>query len=77
MKIISLIINYIVIIVICTEFISIYFGVISADRLLISSTLSGLLTIVSFKLSGKALLRINTTTDLTSANDGKKEKDCL
>jgi hypothetical protein len=71
METISLIINYIVIIIICTELVSIHFGVINADRLLVSSTISGLLTIVSFKLSRDALRHLNATSEFPKANEEK------
>ena len=59
MVILPLIINGIVIAVIGTELIAISLGLVSADQLLVASIISGLLTILSFKLSKDALSLIN------------------
>jgi hypothetical protein len=63
MIILPLIINGLVIAVIGTELIAVSLGVVSADQLLVASTLSGLLTLLSFKLSKDALLLINGAPD--------------
>lgn len=63
MVLIPLIVNAIVIIVIGAELFATALGMASADQLLVASTLSGLLTILSFKLSKEALLRINGVQD--------------
>ena len=63
MVILPLIINGIVIAVIGAELIAVSLGVVSADQLLVASTISGLLTLLSFKLSKDALLLINDTPD--------------
>jgi hypothetical protein len=63
MIILPLIINGIVIAVIGTELIAVSLGVVSADQLLVASTISGLLTLLSFKLSKDALSLINGTPD--------------
>lgn len=63
MSIIPLIVNAIVICVIGTELIAISLGLVSADQLLVTSTISGLLTLLSFKLSKDALTVINSDPD--------------
>lgn len=57
MILIPLIVNAIVIFVISAELVATALGMASADQLLVASSLSGLLTILSFKLSKEALLR--------------------
>lgn len=63
MIILPLIINGIVIAVIGTELVAISLGIVSADQLLVASTISGLLTLLSFKLSKDALSLINSDPD--------------
>lgn len=63
MTILPVIINGVVILAIGTELIAILLGVVTADQLLVTSTISGLLTLLSFKLSKDALLVINSERD--------------
>lgn len=65
MVIVPIIINGIVIAVIATELIALALGLASADQLLVASTISGLLTLLSFKLSKDALAAINGAPDST------------
>ncbi len=55
MIILPIVINGVVIAVIATELIAIALGLVSADQLLVTSTISALLTLLSFKLSKDAL----------------------
>lgn len=71
MILIPLIVNAIVIFVIGAELVATALGMASADQLLVASTLSGLLTILSFRLSKEALLRINGDSDSLSSVDEK------
>jgi hypothetical protein len=59
MIVLPLIINGIVVAVIGTELVAISLGIVSADQLLVTSIISGLLTLLSFKLSKDALSLIN------------------
>lgn len=63
MIIITLVVNAIVICVISTELVAISLGMANADQLLGVSILSGLLTLLSFKLSKEALSQIQETSD--------------
>ena len=63
MIVLPLIINGIVVAVIGTELVAISLGIVSADQLLVTSTISGLLTLLSFKLSKDALSLINCDPD--------------
>jgi hypothetical protein len=63
MSFIPVIVNALVICVISAELIAISLGMVSADQLLVSSTISGLLTLLSFKLSKDALEVINCVPD--------------
>lgn len=63
MIIITLVVNAIVICVISTELVAISMGMTNADQLLGVSILSGLLTLLSFKLSKEALSQIKETSD--------------
>lgn len=63
MIILPLIINGIVIAAIGMELIAVSMGLVSADQLLVASTISGLLTLLSFKLSRDALSLINSDPD--------------
>ncbi len=63
MLLLPLIVNTIVICIIGAEIIATAMGMSSADQLLVSSILSGLLTLMSFKLSKEALAQINQATD--------------
>lgn len=59
MKSIPFFVNAIVICVLAGELVATALGMATPDQLLVSSVLSGLLTILSFKLSKEALLHIN------------------
>ena len=59
MIIVPLLVNAIVICVLTAALGATALGIATADQLLISSALSGLLTMLSFKLSKEALLQIN------------------
>lgn len=59
MKSIPFFVNAIVICVLAAELVATALGMATPDQLLVSSVLSGLLTILSFKLSKEALLHIN------------------
>ncbi len=65
MVILPLIVNGVVIAVIGAELIAISLGIVSADELLVVSSISGLLTLASFKLSKDALVHINGTAEVT------------
>ena len=69
MAIISFIVNAIVVCLLGAELAATALGMSSADQLLVSSTLSGLLTLLSFKLSKQALLHINGP-DSPDSRDG-------
>jgi hypothetical protein len=73
MNLLPLLVNALVIGVIAAELIATAMGVISADQLLIVSTVSGALTLLSFRLSQQALEQLNrnaeTTTELAEARD--------
>ncbi len=56
---ITFIVNALVVCVLAAELVATALGVASPDQLLVSSILSGLLTILSFKLSKEALQHIN------------------
>lgn len=55
-----LLVNTIVICVLIAELAGTALGMVSPDHLLVSSALSALLTMLSFKLSQEALLHINS-----------------
>lgn len=63
MVILPVVINGIVIAVIGAELFAVSMGLVSADQLLLASMISGLLTLVSFKLSKDVLLIINGDAD--------------
>ncbi len=63
MKNLSLIINLAIVLGISIELVLILFGKLSADQLLISSGLSGLLIVVSLKLLNDALVRLFGLTE--------------
>lgn len=63
MFLLPLIVNTIVICIIGAEIVATAMGMTSADQLLVSSVLSGLLTLMSFKLSKDALAQINSAED--------------
>ena len=63
MILIPLVVNAIVICVICAELVAISLGMASADQLLVVSAISGLLTLVSFKLSKDAVSLLKATPD--------------
>ncbi len=63
MILLPLIVNTIVICIIGAEIVATAMGMTSADQLLVSSILSGLLTLMSFKLSKDALAQINHAAD--------------
>lgn len=63
MLLLPLIVNTLVICIIGAEIIATAIGMASADQLLVSSILSGLLTLMSFKLSKEALEQINQAAD--------------
>lgn len=73
MNLLPLFVNALVIGVIAAELIATAMGVISADQLLIVSTVSGALTLFSFRLSQQALEQLNRTaetpTELAEAQD--------
>jgi hypothetical protein len=71
MIIIPLLVNAIVICVLTAALVATALGIASADQLLISSALSGLLTILSFKLSKEALLQINAEQGAPVSPDEK------
>jgi len=64
MVILPVVINGIVIAVIGAELFAVSMGLVSADQLLVASMISGLLTLVSFKLSKDVLLLINSDADV-------------
>lgn len=63
MIIITLVVNAIVICVISTELVAISMGIANPDQLLGVSIISGLLTLLSFKLSKEALSQLKETPD--------------
>jgi hypothetical protein len=65
MLFVPILVNAIVICVLAAELIATSLGMGSPDQLLISSSLSGLLTMLSFKLSQEALLHINSQQEVT------------
>ncbi len=71
-------VNTLVIGVIAAELIATTMGVISADQLLIVSTISGALTLLSFRLSQQALEQLNrsaeTATEVTEAQDAPSRR---
>lgn len=67
MIILPIVINGVVIAVIAAELIAIALGVVSADQLLVTSTISALLTLLSFKLSKDALSVIHGDGDTANA----------
>jgi hypothetical protein len=64
MLFVPILVNAIVICVLVAELVATSLGMGSPDQLLISSALSGLLTMLSFKLSQEALLHINSQQEL-------------
>ena len=64
MVILPVVINGIVIAVIGAELFAVSMGLVSADQLLVAGMISGLLTLVSFKLSKDVLLLINSDADV-------------
>ena len=70
MVLISLIVNATVVCIIGAELVATALGKTSADQLLVSSILSGVLTLLSFKLSKEALLHLNGAP----AEDSLKEQ---
>ncbi len=67
MSVIPLIVNALVICAIGAELIAISLGLVSADQLLVTSVISGMLTLLSFKLSKDALAVINAEPDSLDA----------
>jgi hypothetical protein len=65
MLFVPILVNAIVICVLAAELVATSLGMGSPDQLLISSALSGLLTMLSFKLSQEALLHINSQQAVT------------
>lgn len=61
--IIPLIVNATVICFICAELAAVFMGKANADQLLVGSLLSGVLTLISFKLSKEALLHLNSAQE--------------
>jgi hypothetical protein len=72
---ISFFVNAVVICVIAAELVATSLGMATADQLLVSSALSGLLTILSFKLSKEALLQINSESDALDSPDKEASAD--
>lgn len=68
---ITFIVNALVVCVLAAELVATALGVASPDQLLVSSILSGLLTILSFKLSKEALQHINGTPDAQDPPEGR------
>ncbi len=60
MFIVPRIVNAAVICFLCAELVALMLGKVSPDQLLIGSMLSGVLTLISFKLTKEALLHLNT-----------------
>jgi len=71
MVIVPLFVNLIVICVLVAELFATSAGMTSADQLLISSALSGLLTALSFKLSKEALRHVDDGQDIANSADKK------
>ena len=69
MLIIPLLVNAIVICVLAGELVAIALGMATPDQLLVSSTLSGLLVFLSFKLSKEASQRIEIESDAPNSRD--------
>lgn len=69
MLFIPLLANTIVICVLIAELAGTALGMVTPDHLLVSSALSGLLTMLSFKLSKEALLRINSEPTAVSVEE--------
>lgn len=65
MLFVPILVNAIVICVLAAELVATSLGMGNPDQLLISSALSGLLTMLSFKLSREALLHINSQQEVT------------
>ncbi|MDO8989575.1 MAG: hypothetical protein Q7U91_08050 [Sideroxyarcus sp.] len=73
MVVIPMFVNAIVICVLTAELIATALGMVSPDQLLIASTLSGILTFLSFKLSQEALLHINGEVEVVPTPAPEKE----
>jgi hypothetical protein len=69
-------VNVIVILVLIAELIATEFGMTSPDQLLVSSALSGLLTMLSFKLSREALLHINSQQEAAVKAEEDSSGEC-
>lgn len=75
MILLPLIVNAIVICIISAELIATALGMTSADYLLVSSILSGLLTLLSFKLSKEALLHLDGAHESPDSPDQRISDD--
>ena len=75
MFIVPVVVNATVICFICAELVAVFLGKASADQLLVGSILSGILTLISFKLSKEALLHINAVEDELEALEQPKSSD--
>ncbi len=73
MLLLPLIVNTIVICIIGAEIVATAMGMSSADQLLVSSILSGLLTLMSFKLSKEALAQINQVADALGKQEASED----
>lgn len=72
---IPLLANTIVICVLIAELAGTALGMVTPDHLLVSSALSGLLTMLSFKLSKEALLHINSESAVALEEEKKTPTD--
>jgi hypothetical protein len=71
MATISFFVNAVVICVICAELLAMALGKATPNHLLVTSMLSGLLTLLSFWLSKQALQHLNRDPGVRDAPDGK------